>query len=245
MQTAQGMITRPIQMGDNFDYAERSGAAFLPTFEGNVAVPFLQAIISGLYAGIAVGVIAFLLANLAAGFVLSFDIWMQIKSALVFAAASGFIVAWRSWAGNVGDYKDLLWYREYAEAPEALKPDPKQTIEAQVKVNNNWKHCDLPHDRDNPQALVDFAQAVVNDIAPFSERGAGRYNYGVNLFNELRDNMIKSRLAYWKDPNNKRLGIGLSRGGTALLRSVATNPPPADYEPDGDDWKMSAETIKK
>jgi len=104
---------------------------------------------------------------------------------------------------------------------------------------------DLPLDRDNPQALVSFAQGVSSGITPFSERGAKEHGYSVQRFNELRDNLVKAGLAFWRDSNNKKMGLGLTRGGTALLRSVAQNPPADDYEPEGDDWAMSPEIVQK
>lgn len=243
MKTATSMITRPMSIETPIDYAERSGAAFLPTLEGHVFVPFLQAIISGLYAGVAIGVISFLVANFAAAFIVWFDIWFQLKSALIFATAATFGMAWWSWSRNVGDYKSLLWYTEFAEGPEPEQPN-KQVHEARVRVNNNWVHADLPFDREKPMALVEFAKGVSSGSCPFSERGAGRYGYSVAMYNALRDSFIKSRMAYWKNPKNKREGVGLNASGYALLRSVADNPPPPDYEP-SEDWGMSPNIIQK
>jgi len=152
-------------------------------------------------------------------------------------------MAWWGWHSHLGDYKSLLWYTEFAEGPE-LQQENKQTVEARVQINNNWVHSDLPFDREKPLALVEFAKAVSAGACPFSERGAGRYGYGVTYYNELRDKFIISRLAYWKNPKNKREGVGLNAGGYALLRSVAKNPPPDNYEP-SEDWGMSPNVVQK
>lgn len=238
MQTSTAMVTRPMHLDTPIDYAERSGAAFLPTLESHVFVPLLEAIVSGLFAGLSVGAIICVIA-------------IYGKAGWLDALFYGFIVgliamffwSWWCWAGHLGDYKSLLMYTEFAEGPEQVQEN-KQVHEARVKVNNNWIHADLPFDRDNPQALVDFASAVAAGIAPFSERGAGRYGYSVVRFNELRDSFIRSKLAYWKDNRNKRLGVGLSRSGLALLKNVANTPPPPNYEPP-DDWGMSPEIVQK
>lgn len=238
MKTATTMVTRPMSIDTPIDYAERTGAAFLPTLESHVLVPFAEAIISGLFAGFVVGtaiVIVTIIGN---------QSWKVILlSGFVSGFLATYIMAWRAWNGHLSDYKALLWYTEYAEGPEPQQEN-KQVHEARVRVNNNWIHADLPFDRDNPTALVQFASAVVSGIAPFSERGAGRYGYSVARFNELRDNFIQSHLAYWKNPQNKREGIGLSRSGMALLQNVADNPPPKDYEPP-DDFGMSANIVQK
>jgi hypothetical protein len=242
------MVTRPMRLDTPVDYAERSGAAFLPTIESHVIVPFMEALISGLFAALFAGVVVFLVANTVSGFVdvPNFGLWVQFQGALIVALIAGFVVSWLKWDNHLDDYKSLLWYTEFAEGPVT---ESKQTHRAEVKINHNWVHADLPFDRDNPKALADFAAAVVSGLAPFSERGAGRYGYSVARFNELRDGFIKGHLAHWKNPRNRREGIGLSRSGIALLRSVAENPPPPDYEPSEDNdagrWGMSPEIIQK
>ena len=239
MKTSTAMLTRPMNLsGNEIDYAERSGAAFLPTLESHVLVPLLEAIISGVFFGMTAGVIVATLYLYGDG-----GWWDALK----YGGATSVVVtlgwSWWSWRGHLGDYKSLLWYNEFAQGPE-VEQQNRQVHEARVQVNHNWAHADLPFDRDNPQALVDFAAGVTCGAAPFSERGAGRYGYSVQRFTELRDNMIRGYMAYWKDSKNKRLGIGLSAGGAALLKSVAANPPPANFEP-SDDWGMSRETIQK
>lgn len=238
MHVSGAMITRPLKPDTPVDYTERSGAAFLPTLESHVIVPLAEAIISGLFAGFVVGTVVGIVA------IIGDQSW---KIILLSGFASGFlatyIMSWRAWNGHLSDYKALLWYTEFAEGPEPQQEN-RQVHEARVKINQNWIHADLPFDRDNPQALVDFASAIVSGIAPFSERGAGRYGYSVTRFNELRDNFIKGHLAYWKNPKNKREGVGLSRSGITLLQSVASNPPPIDYEPSAD-WGMSPEMVQK
>lgn len=242
MQTTAGMMTRPMHIDTPVDYAERSGAAFLPTFEAMVLVPFSESLVTGLYAGLgAVGVLS-ALAIIGSGWVETFTWWFIVKSVFCGGLIVGFIAACYSWWTR--DYKALLWYTEFAEGPEQ-QTETKQVHEGRVRVNNNWVHADLPFDRDNPGALVEFAKGVVSNIAPFSERGAGRYGYSVTRFNELRDGFIRGRLATWKDPKNKRLGVALTAGGRSLLQSVAENPPPADYEPPADDWGMSNQSVQK
>lgn len=238
MKNAGALVVQPMKLDMPIDYAERSGAAFLPTLESHVLVPFAEALISGLFAGFVVGTVVAMVA------LIGNQGWkIVILSGLASGFLATYIMSWRAWNGHLNDYKALLWYTEYAEGPGPAQ-DNKQVHEARVKVNNNWVHADLPFDRNNPQALVDFASAVVAGIAPFSERGAGRYGYSVTRFNELRDSLIKGHLAYWKNPQNKREGIGLSRSGIALLKSVADNPPPPDYEPP-DDLGMSPEIVQK
>lgn len=239
MATSTSMITRPMNLGGTeIDYAERSGAAFLPTLESHVLVPLFEAIISGLFAGLFAGTVVFILAMVG-----NQDVWTSLLVGFITSLLGTFAMAWLGWHNHLGDYKQLLWYTEFAEGPEII-PDNKQTIEAKVKVNNNWTYSNLPFDRDNVQALVDFASGVSSGACPFSERGAGRYGYSVQRFTELRDSFIKGHLAYWKNPKNKREGVGLNAAGYTLLRNVANNPPPQNYEP-GEDWGMSAESVQK
>lgn len=221
------------------DYAERSGAAFLPTFEANVVVPICQSIVSGLFIGVPISVIFFIVLWAAGGS------WR-----LVLAWGCGSLVvvswirAWWYWHTQVDAYDSLLWYQELAKAPEQADTK-RQVYDARVRVNNHWKHCDLPFDRDNPGALVSFARGVICGAVTFSDEGAKQSGYSVRRFGELRDGMMKNNVAYWKNPNSHRAGIGLTRGGIALLKSVAENPPSDDYEPDQDDWAMSPEMIQK
>lgn len=241
LKTSTAMVTRPMPISTPVDYAERTGAAFLPTFESLVLVPFSEAIVSGLLVGAAVAAITFILACFAMAYIEWLGWWFVLQSTLVFALLGFFITACVAWFNR--DYKDLLWYTEYAQSPTPQQ-ETRQTHEARVKVNSNWVHADLPFDRDNPQALVNFAGAVVAGIASFSELGAGRYGYSVKRFNELRDNLIGGKMAYWKTPGNRRGGVGLSHSGIALLQSVASNPPPPNYEP-AEDWGMSPEMVQK
>lgn len=233
LKTSTAMVTRPMPLnapidpstGSGHGYAERTGAAFLPTFESLVLVPFSEAIVSGFFAGSAAAAVVFVLATTALSYVKWLDWWFVVQSVSVAALVVGFIAAWRAWSNR--DYKDLLWYTEYTQSPTPQQ-ETRQTHEARVKVNNNWIHADLPFDRDNPQALVNFAGAVVAGLASFSELGAGRYGYSVKRFNELRDNLIGGKMAYWKDPRNRRGGVGLTASGVALLQSVSANPPPTE-----------------
>lgn len=238
MKVATTMVTRPMHLDTPIDYAERSGAAFLPTIESHVIVPFMEAIISGLFAGLFAGTVVFIAALIG-----NQTFWDSFLFGIITSLLGTFAMAWRGWHSHLGDYKQLLWYTEFAEGPEP-QIENKHTVEGKVKVNNNWVYSNLPFDRDNPQALVDFAKGVSSGATPFSERGAGRYGYSVQRFTELRDNFIKGRLAYWKDNKNKKLGVGLNAGGYTLLKNVADNPPPANYEP-SEDWGMSPEMVQK
>lgn len=209
--------------------------------EANVHVPANQAIITGCLFAPVVGLSVYtivIIGKLSTG--------EAIMSGMIAGGIALFGTATWQWLSKTAFYDSLLQTVE-TELGVDLDGDGEigpSVIKTEVRVNNNWKYADLPCDRGNEQALVDFLDAVLSPgPVTFSEAGAIASGYNVKRFKELRAVFIKNGFAYRKGKaDNSPLVFTVS--GNALMRDVVGNPPPDNYEL-GDDRGMSGNFIER
>lgn len=212
----------------------------LPSMEANVHVPANQAIITGCLFAPVVGLSVYtivIIGKLSTG-----------DAILVGSIAGGialFGTATWQWLTKTAFYDSLLQTVE-TELGVDLDGDGDigpSVIKTEVRVNNNWKYADLPCDRGNEQALINFIAAVLAGSVTFSERGAISSGYNVDRFKELRGVFIKSGFAF-RTGKTENSPIQFTTSGKALMRDVVGNPPPNNYEL-SDDRGMSANFIER
>jgi len=218
-------ITRPLAM---------------PSMEANVHVPANQAIITGCLFAPVMGLSVYTICvfgKLSGSE--AFGYGMIAAGIALFTTAS-----WQ-WLAKTAFYDSLLQQIE-TELGVDLDGDGDigpTSIKTEVRVNNRWIYADLPHDRGNEKALVDFLAAVLAGTVTFSERGAITSGYNVDRFKELRAVFTKHGFAYRKGKGDNS-PIVFTVSGNALMRDVVNNPPPENYERDGDGM-MSAHYVER
>ena len=195
----------------NFTEATRRTPTGRPSLAGDVAVPFLQALITAL-------VVAIVAIPLTIAFGKPW--WLP----LVIASVVLLVVWWvLLWGG-----RELLWTTETiinenvpASAQRAL---PAPRVEVAVNQERHTELDDLP----GPLPLLQkFAQGVTDDRWTFSERGAARSGYGATAFKELRDIFLQRGWATWNVPGSPQQGVNLNGKGRAISRGIAGPPSPA------------------
>lgn len=212
----------------------------LPSMESHVHVPANQAIVGGCLVAPAIGLTIFAIAYIG-----NINTGTSILSGAIAGGITLFSTAAWQWFSKTAFYDSLLLQEAESYLGLDLDGDGQVgAIRTEVKVNNNWKYADLPCDRGNEQALVDFLAAVLSPgPVTFSEAGAIASGYNVKRFKELRTVFIKSGFAYRKGKaDNSPLVFTVS--GNALMRDVVGNPPPDNYELD-DDRGMSAHYVER
>jgi hypothetical protein len=193
--------------------------------ESAVTIPFLQAAISAILAGIAAGVITALLG------------WQWWKIAGVVMAMTA-LYSWLSfrsrWQWMVERLLGLDLNNDgYIGLPE---PEPMQPVRVELYQDEGRQgdFIDLPVRPDQLRMLADglqtgrqFAQSVwTGQGAPFTRPE----------FEQLRGELIRRGLAEWKKPGYPAQGVELTKSGRAVLRRFCsdatqrrlTPPPPAE-----------------
>lgn len=209
--------------------------------EANVHVPANQAIITGCLFAPAIGLTVFSIAYIGRA-----GTGDSILAGGIVGGIALFCTASWQWLSKTAFYDSLLQTVETAfdvdlDGDGEIGP---AAIKTEVRVNNNWIYADLPHDRGNEKALVDFLAAVVAGTVTFSERGAISSGYNVDRFKELRGVFVKSGFAYRKGKaDNSPLVFTVS--GNALMRDVVNNPPPENYEGSDAGRGMSSNYIER
>lgn len=202
----------------------------LPTMESNVHVPANQAIIAGCFCAPVVSLITSSLAVI----VFKASTGQAILVGVIFGGITMFGVAAWQWFIKTAFYDSLLQQIE-TELDIDLDGDGdigQTAIKTEVRVNNNWIYADLPHDRGNEKALVDFLAGVIAGTVTFSERGAADSGYSVAQFKKLRAVFIKSGFAYRKGKADNS-PVVFTVAGNAVLRDIVNKPPPENYEGEG------------
>lgn len=222
--------------------SEAQSPAFLPTTEANVIVPFLQAVITGVFIGVPVGLVVGLIDVKLDTLVIR----GSIGSGLLWGAATLFIVTFWQWMSRSGEYNNLLWRIETITGmdvngdEEVGKPEPP-TVRVEVKEGHTWRFANLPG---SDEALQAFARDVLSGIRTFSEQGANDNGYGVDNFKKLRALFVEKGWAVWNHPSRKQQGIRLTRSGEWLVREIAGTPLPyrdASVQKDGVDVGSSTQ----
>lgn len=211
----------------------------LPSMESHVHVPANQALVGGCLVAPAIGLTVFSIAyigNISTG--------TSILSGVIAGGITMFSTAAWQWFTKTAFYDSLLIQEAESYLGVDLDGDGEiGAIRTEVRVNNNWKYADLPCDRGNEKALVDFLAAVIQGSVTFSERGAINSGYNVDRFKDLRAVFIRNEFAYRKGKADNS-PIIFTVSGNALMRDVVRNPPPDNYELDADRG-MSGHYVEK
>lgn len=212
----------------------------LPNMESHVHVPVNQAIISGCLSAPVVSLVVFS----AAIYIYKIPTGEALLMSFIGGGITYFIIAARKWNIKTAFYDSLLMVETALDIDLDGDGDIGQTaIKTEVRVNNNWVYADLPHDRGNEKALVDFLAAVLQGVVTFSERGAISSGYNVDRFKELRKVFIDSGFAYRKGKADNS-PVVFTVAGNAVLRDIVNKPPPENYE--GEDSRgMSAHYVER
>lgn len=208
--------------------------------ESHVHVPVNQAIISGcLYAPVA-GLSIFS----AAIYIYRASTSEALLISFIIGGITLFFTAARKWNIKTAFYDSLLMVETALDLD--LDGDGEigtEVIQTEVKVNSNWVYADLPHDRGNEKALLDFLGGVIAGTVTFSERGAADSGYSVAQFKKLRTVFINSGFAYRKGKADNS-PIVFTVAGNAVLRDVVNKGLPENYEP-GEGRGMSSNYIER
>jgi hypothetical protein len=150
---------------------------------------------------------------------------------LVTAPGLGLATAIFRYFGGMATAKNLLqvvetWSSESDPATGApTDPETKShLITVQVKEGKSWKFAYLGID---PKKLISFSLEVLNGSS-FSERTAGSHEITQDEFRALRDEFLKRGWVEWNHPTRPQQGLSLRQNGKAVLRAIASTPPPQD-----------------
>lgn len=186
-----------------------------------VTVPFLQAAITGLLAGIAAGVLVAILgievSPWAAGAVVwtlaTLGSWLSFRARwqMVIERALGVDL---NGDGRIGDEPE----------PPALPP---LRVEVMQEGGRRGDFIDLPY----PDRLPELASGLLSGRRQFAQTAwtgaAGVFSRAE--FDNLRGEFLRRGLARWKNPQAPAQGVELTPAGRAVLRKLAgrddSNPP--------------------
>jgi len=89
-------------------------------------------------------------------------------------------------------------------------------IRGEIKEGRTYKQPEFPGD---PVSLRQFAQALLDGRARFSEAEAQRFDY--KHFEALREVFFRNDWASWRDPTEHRQGIEVGLNGQGVLEILA------------------------
>lgn len=191
----------------SFSVAEYLQPARSAAVASDVSVPLLQAIVSGLVAG---------LVSIAPAIIWHWYWYIPV--------AIGFVAFGVIWFVLLAEHRKLLWYSERIEGtPEVITPDPPR-VGVRLEVDEgdgHHKYARLPIEKDK---LCTIARALKNGrtFSMGAWTGKGKL-LSRREFEDLRSWLIDNRYAYWVDPNNRQLGVNFSNKGRALWRALAAS----------------------
>lgn len=174
----------------------------------DVAVPLLQAAVTGCMAGLALVIIA----NLAELDIDLFYLWGGASLGVGFIA----------WLVLLGQTRRLLWAIERLVGLD-LDGDqvsgPPTKIQVEVTQGKQQMYLELPG---SPQALATLARGVLGGRSFAEDSWSGRGQpFSRGEFRELRDALIERRLATWRNPDAPTQGVVLTAAGRAVFRRLA------------------------
>jgi hypothetical protein len=192
--------------------------------ESAVTIPFLQAAISAILAGIAAGVITALLGWQ----------WWKIAGAVTAVVA---LYSWLSFRSRWAYVAEKVLGIDIDQDGYIGSPPPEALPPVRVELLQNEGRqadfIDLPATPDQLQALADGLQTG-RQFALTSFAGQGK-PFTRPEFEQLRAELIRRGLAAWRNQNHPGQGCELTKSGRAVMRrfcSEATQrrlppPPPA------------------
>lgn len=178
------------------------------TVPSEVMVPLLQALITGalLLTLPLLVYVAFLLGGWKVA------AWVGLVSVVIIAV----------WGVLLWVNRPMLWQIEEALQFDVNKDgrigEVKTIIQGEIKEGRSVKRPEFPGDL---IALRQFAGALIDKRATFSEREALRFGY--KNFEDLRNLFFSNNWASWKDPNVHTLGIDMGLNGQGVLEILANS----------------------
>lgn len=218
----QSSLFASVGKPSGFTEAYRRTPARDADFTADVLVPALQALITA--------IISSLITLLGVGlFAWS---WWSVPGV-------GLLVFGLAWLILLSDHRALLWSVEsiinedldgdgHTGKPAAL-PAPRNPnsepvrIQAEVREGQRWLFADFP--APSNEAMYQFAQAVNDGRATFSERSASQHGFSREQWQALRDEFLAARLAKWNSPGSPRQGVALTNAGAGLIRKISATSP--------------------
>lgn len=223
-------------------HISRETPVFMPTFEANIVVPRAKAITYGFFAGGAVTLIV--TGPLVMG---GSNIWYAIAAGLTFGGVTFFVTAAWAWEKSSKFYDSLLTRFEEMTGVD-VNQDGQIGDGDSVNINiNSDQGQKLETWPVSKRALVWFAKAVIsgNPADTFSESTARQAGMSRKQWLFIRDTFISHRWAYWRNPDNPKLGVELTgMGGRKILQGIARGEMPAGTEA-GDGLEMSPHTVDR
>jgi len=181
------------------------------TVSADVVVPFLQSLVTGLMAVIVAG-----------------GVVLGLKLPVQFAAVAGGLALCMTWLYLLADHRKSLWsherYERDLEQPAAPAPADDRSKEVKVKLEVNestgrirYGHLPIDHER-----LSAMARAINNgrsfSVSAWSGRGK---LLSRSEFETLRNWLLESNYARWRDDHNRNLGVEFTSRGAAFWRGLA------------------------
>ncbi len=227
------MQTRTFSIGDGMTLApgssyQRKRPARTASIESDVIVPGLQATITGILAG---GIVA----------------GVAIMRRSEFAAVIGLIgcaAIWGiAWLWLLHEHRQLLWEVESiigadlnGDGQVGQPPQPPTTVRVDItnKPSTTEEHLnffELPIDRSKMSAI---ARSILGGV-PFSESelvGNHKLLSGPK-FRELQDVLVDRGMLRWRNDDNHRQGVMVTRGGLAMFQAFADDPTPLPHAAEG------------
>ena len=186
---------------------ERRRPARNADLQGDVLVPLLQSLLTGLAAGVVV----------AAGWMLA----IGGTNAVVIGAMAAALAWGIAWVWLIRDHHNLLWEIERISGVDLDRDgeigEPWLRIEV-AGEGNRLAYLDLPAE---PEQLIALARGILNGV-PLAESswcGRGR-PFSKAQFRVLRDELIARGLATWVNPRSRAQGVELTAAGRALMRRI-------------------------
>jgi len=171
----------------------------------DVVVPFLQSAVTAIVTAI----------------VSLFPLYI-LELPLQFSLLAGALAMGMMWLYLLSEHRRSLWSHErFEHEPEPPAARPKE-VGVKLAVNESNGHMRFGHLPIAHDTLVTMARALENgrsfSVSGFTGRGK---LLSRSEFETLRDWLLDSDYAQWKDGNNRNLGIEFTSRGAAFWRALA------------------------
>lgn len=186
-----------------------------------IALPLIQAIISGLVAGLLTYALAMLTGQGRAG------VWALTVGALT--AAALWFASLRSWRMIVYRLEEYTQHDLDGNRTIGDPGEPPEPIRIEVSQNDG-AHVDFVELPASQEQIVSLAVGLLNGATLSEAAWSGAGNIFTRAeFSQLRNELIKRGLAAWNNPRTPARGATLTPGGQAAMRYFASlsasNPP--------------------
>jgi len=176
----------------------------------DVLVPLTQAAVSGILVG-----------------VLATPLFLSIDLPWYAGIYTGALSVGVIWGFRLGATKETLWIVEELIGQDIDQDGhagaPSYGARVDVRTDKGWQFDDLPG---QPANLHKFAIAVAGGES-FSERTAFGCGLTEPEWKSIRNKFIDNNWAYWRNPEQPKVGVDMLRSGRAIIRSIADTTPPS------------------